>query len=496
MSDIFISYAKEDRERARALAEALEQLGWSVWWDRIIPTGQVFADVIKEEIDTAGCVVVLWSGNSVSSEWVRREAREAAEQKKLFPGLIERVDPPWEFGEVHACDLVDWDGEAENGDFPLLVGDLGRILGTPPKQVEEGAERRTDDQAKPPPGGASVAERQRTIAPKPADDAGFAGLPRWLVLVAVATLMAVLLWWGLFKWSPWVRGDLAGAKEAEPSGTVETEPEAAPEAPERAATIENELSPLDEAMGPADQRRGQGSPTWDEDAAHNRRILIEGGTFQVGSAEGRSNERPQHRVTVSDFYIQRHEVMNREYRRFDPDHEPEAPDDHPAASVPWEQARAYAQWLGGDLPTEAQWEFAARSRGEPWSYPWGDQPADCTRAVMADGGAGGSGCGRNSTWPVCSKTEGNTEQDVCDMAGNVWEWCLDWYNPHEYARRAQGAVENPPGPGTGSARVLRGGSFLSASRYVRGADRDRDRPEIPGHSRGFRVAWSAAGGLD
>jgi len=147
LSDIFISYAKEDRERARVLAEALEGLGWSVWWDRIIPTGRVFARVIKEEIDAAKCVVVLWSSNSVLSEWVEREARRAKEQEKLFPALIGEVQPPWEFEELQACDLVDWDGKSTTGNFPLLVGDMGRILGIPPGQVEEQRRRQEEEEA-------------------------------------------------------------------------------------------------------------------------------------------------------------------------------------------------------------------------------------------------------------------------------------------------------------------------------------------------------------
>jgi hypothetical protein len=132
VSDVFISYASEDRERAAVVAQALHQLGWSVWWDRSIPTGKTFVEVIKKELESSTCAVVLWSRHSASSQWVQREARLAADQRKLFPVLIEDITPPWEFSELQACDLVNWTGEVEDPSFQRLVTDLRGVLASPP----------------------------------------------------------------------------------------------------------------------------------------------------------------------------------------------------------------------------------------------------------------------------------------------------------------------------------------------------------------------------
>jgi hypothetical protein len=94
MSDIFISYARQDRPRAEVIAKALEDHGWSVWCDLRIPTGKTFRQVIQEQFDQARCVIVLWSATSVVSEWVIEEATDGKDRPVLVPVLIERVRPP------------------------------------------------------------------------------------------------------------------------------------------------------------------------------------------------------------------------------------------------------------------------------------------------------------------------------------------------------------------------------------------------------------------
>jgi TIR domain/PDZ domain len=121
MADIFISYASEDRERARALGETLGAQGWSVWWDREIPLGQSFDEVIEKALTSAKCVIVLWSAVSVASEWVRNEASEGKRRGILVPVFIEPVNAPLAFRLLNGADLRDWSGDAADAEFARLV---------------------------------------------------------------------------------------------------------------------------------------------------------------------------------------------------------------------------------------------------------------------------------------------------------------------------------------------------------------------------------------
>jgi hypothetical protein len=130
MSDIFISYAREDRAQAATLARALGASGWSVWWDPSIPAGKTFDEVIERELDAASCAIVLWSVRSVGSQWVRNEADEAARRRILVPALIERdVRIPLAFRRIQAADLTGWDGTTTHGEFQNLVRDIAQIIG-------------------------------------------------------------------------------------------------------------------------------------------------------------------------------------------------------------------------------------------------------------------------------------------------------------------------------------------------------------------------------
>jgi len=143
MSDIFISYAREDRDKAKALAELFQQQDWSVWWDRNIPPGRSFDEVIEEALSEAKCVVVLWSQNSASSDWVKGEAAEALQRKILVPVRIESANVPLEFRRLQTVDLSDWKGDAghpELGGFLEAVA--ANIKGTVRRPVSERGQRK------------------------------------------------------------------------------------------------------------------------------------------------------------------------------------------------------------------------------------------------------------------------------------------------------------------------------------------------------------------
>ena len=155
-------------------------------------------------------------------------------------------------------------------------------------------------------------------------------------------------------------------------------------------------------------------------------------------------------MTVSPFRIQEHEVTNAEYRRFlsqsqpDPNHDYEAAQDLPVVNVTWYDAMAYAAWLGGSLPTEAQWEFAARgTKGR--TYPWGEQAPECDRANFKE-------CQPDGLKPIkIRREEGKTPEGVYDLAGNVWEWCRDWFAQLSQ-QRANGSTRTSQRVGAGVTR--------------------------------------------
>ncbi len=142
MADIFISYAREDIEAAQRLAMALEQQGWSVFWDRRIPAGRRFADIIAEQLAAARCVIALWSRAALASDWVLDEAEDARNRNVLAPAFIERVDPPMGFRRIHAADLVGWQGQPAHGEFQRLIEDIAAYGAPRPSGLTSGADAR------------------------------------------------------------------------------------------------------------------------------------------------------------------------------------------------------------------------------------------------------------------------------------------------------------------------------------------------------------------
>jgi formylglycine-generating enzyme required for sulfatase activity len=188
-------------------------------------------------------------------------------------------------------------------------------------------------------------------------------------------------------------------------------------------------------------------------------LWIPAGEFLMGSSDSDQNagagEKPQRRVYLDAYSIYKNPVTVAQYRKFCAATGRQMPsdpswgwkEDHPIVNVSWEDATAYARWAGVSLPTEAQWEKAARGT-DGRKYPWGDK-WDASRCSNGD-------TDLNQTTAVGSFPQGASPYGVLDMAGNVWEWCADRYDGNYYQA---GPKRNPQGPESGDVRVLRGGSW-------------------------------------
>ena len=266
--------------------------------------------------------------------------------------------------------------------------------------------------------------------------------------------------------------------------------------------------------------------TWTRPSDDMVMVAVPGGTFPMGSSQEEidaalemcqrnsgsgkclrvwfENESPQHMVTLDTFWIDRTEVTKAQYRRCVdsgqcdavdcvPEFNPKR-DDQPVACVDWSHAQGYCEWAGARLPTEAEWEYAARGP-EGKLFPWGDSfdpmrlnycDANCTyewRDARHDDG-------HNRTAPVGSYETGASWCGALDMAGNAWEWVADWYDDQTYALSP---AHNPQGPDTGEAHVMRGGSCYYFAAYVRSARRTWITPSggQSNNSGGFRCAVSS-----
>jgi formylglycine-generating enzyme len=254
-------------------------------------------------------------------------------------------------------------------------------------------------------------------------------------------------------------------------------------------------------------------------------VLIKGGQFRMGSDDGMPFEAPVHEVSVRSFWMDTHEVTVAEFANFvaatgyktdaerfgwsgafslkdgqwqktsganwrHPDGpDSKATDDEPVCQVSWNDAAAYARWAGKRLPTEAEWEYAARGGLVQKTYSWGDNLRPSGKPV--------------ANWWQGNFPERNTGEDgfvtrapvksfppngygLHDMIGNVWEWCSDWYADDAYATSGH---DDPKGPGHGDERVIRGGSWMCAENFCsnyRVAARSHATPDSGMNNLGFR----------
>ncbi|MGD2147547.1 MAG: formylglycine-generating enzyme family protein [Anaerolineae bacterium] len=224
-------------------------------------------------------------------------------------------------------------------------------------------------------------------------------------------------------------------------------------------------------------------------------VYVPAGEFEMGCAEGGDDEQPVHTTAVDDFWIDQHEVTNAQYVRCadagacsppletgsytrDAYYGDTTYKDYPVIFVSWDQAVEYCRWAGSRLPTEAEWEYAARGT-DGRTYPWGDTAPDCSMANYRSG----DGLCVGDTNAVGSYPAGASWCGALDMAGNVWEWVADWRGYYPSERQV-----NPTGPSSGRERVLRGGSWRYGWISARSTYRSGRRPDGRGGLIGFRCA--------
>ncbi len=222
-------------------------------------------------------------------------------------------------------------------------------------------------------------------------------------------------------------------------------------------------------------------------------VEVPGGEYLMGQDDGRAEERPAHRVRVGAFLLCRHQVTNAEYDRFvlatgrAPSPQREKPElarpDQPVVAVSWFDAVEYCEWLSAQLsrafrlPTEAEWERAARGGLEGKLYPWGDEPPT-SRPDYAERWLHG---------PEPVGTSPPNGYGLFDMGENVHEWCADWFDAGWYAISP---ADDPRGPATGKRRASRGGAWRHEVKIARCAARSSIPPHLRYEDYGFRVACS------
>jgi formylglycine-generating enzyme required for sulfatase activity len=302
------------------------------------------------------------------------------------------------------------------------------------------------------------------------------------------------------------RSALKGAERAKLEAKLGREPSeakpAAPKAVSKPAKKASKAAARADAQADGEEADEPAAPPDPEAAAHPGMVKVSGGEFWMGcndrlDADCKADEKPGRRARVAAFWLDRTEVTVAAYgacvtagKCAEPrtggtcTWQQEGRDGHPVTCVNREQARAFCAWAGKRLPTEVEWEKAARG-SDGRLFPWGGDPVSCALAVWGNG-AGPDRCGAKGPGPVCSVQAGNSPSDACDLAGNVLEWVDDAHTLYDPASNTWRAPANALG-------VLRGGSWFNAkAAELRASARVPYDPTRSNGALGFRCAAPAS----
>ena len=461
MGYIFISYSHKDTAYAHRLARALQKRGLEVWIDERLDYGSQWPHEIQKQLDNCDAFIVLMSPRSFASEWVQSELQRAKRKlKPVFPLLLEGEEP---WLSVESTQFYD----VRRGNLPdeKFFSTITRVVSS--RTPETGLS---------------------ASGPVDLPDAKKSGLKIGYLLaiagVLAVVLVAVIL--PLFDTNP--PGELPTPTDPPPSPGPTTDAALVPEEPTEVTAQATEPPSVTDSE---DYMDGYGVPM----------RFVPASEFQMGSSASASpEERPAHTVYLDDYYIDTYEVTNERYKscvdagvcqppqgtgsvtRSEYYGSPEF-DDFPVVYVDWDMAVAYCEWRGAHLPSEAQWEKAARGT-DGRSYPWGEG---------IDSSLANYNYTAGETTQVGAYQDGQSPYGVFDMAGNVWEWVADWYDP-DYYKTLGDVTNNPTGPSSGQFHVLRGGSWINEEDFVRTFTRGWNELEYFGEYTdfGFRCARRSA----
>ena len=500
MADVFFSYKREDRGTVEPLVRLLERAGFSVWWDPTLVAGERFDQVIHREIETADCVMVAWSANSVEAVWVRDEASAGRDRGILVPLTLDGMKPPLGFRQYQTPDLTGWSGDESDPRVRQLVAGVGRAIaharharGEPVAGPEVGAE----------PMALPVPDLQETVSPAAAatapsreTPARAAGIPRrrllryGLAACGVGLASAGGIWFGM----PMLKRGKLPPTRTERFDLVTVDERGDPN-PQQSETIDVFELPVGDAK--------------------IEFSVIPSGGFQIGSPDSeilrRPNEGPQQFVELKSFALSRTTITQAQWAALvgaapDMIGQTLAPypsffrgDDLPVETVSWNHANEFCRRLSRlsglriRLPTEAEWEYSCRART---TSPFHFGPT-ITPDLANYCGLGGAVAGENDGKDISSPTYNGVAYPsgaydkgpvaiaflnttvkarsfppnrfgLFQMHGNVWEHCLDTALAAYQLIPKDGA----PFMGPGNDHMLRGGAWSHNPAICRSAYRD------------------------
>ena len=465
MGHIFVSYSHKDTKYAHELADSLQNMGFEVWIDERLDYGAQWPQELQKQLDGCAAFILIMSRHSYASEWVQSELQRAKRKlKPIFPLLLDG-DEPW----LSVESTQYYDVRESAGPDPKFYSDLKKVI--PPNATARTLQ------------GPNVSGTEMTV-----------GVSSNVKIGVVAATLLVFIGGAI-----WLNSALSKKSIT-------------PTAPTGVSTIE-EISSKESTSLPEGNVAPETTPSPQLiGSGEDEMVLVPAGEFTMGrSAKDEftgcqelgqdcqlsafMDEEPVHKVVLDAFSIDKTEVTNALYKACEdqgactPPQESNsntqssyygnpAFDDFPVIYVTWDQARIYCEWRGARLPTEAEWEKAARGT-DGRTYPWGEKIDETFANFNYSVG---------DTTAVGSYENGKSPNGAHDMAGNVWEWVADWYSDTYYGRSP---AENPPGPASGDLRVLRGGSWGLVGLSVSTSYRYARDPAESGPDLGFRCAKDA-----